>query len=142
MNLQKKSDNNLTPCNKNRILIVDDDRLVRRTFRIIVSSELPECEMDMAGDGTEAVELFRESHHDIVILDVYLPIMGGLDAYRQIEKECESRGWQMPSIIFCSGFQVTDEAKEIMAKHPEYYIMQKPVTGSAVAEVLKQIVKV
>lgn len=128
----------LEPCNNSRILVVDDDRLVRRTFRIIVSAELPECEMDLAGDGTEAVELFRESHHGMVILDIYLPIMGGLEAFRQIEKECENRNWQMPSVIFCSGFHVAPEVEEIVAKNPEHCLLKKPVTGNVVADVLRK----
>jgi DNA-binding NarL/FixJ family response regulator len=67
-----------------RVLIVDDQSLVRAGFRLILESQ-PDFEVvGEAQDGEEAVGLARRHHPDVVLMDVRMPRTDGLEATRRI----------------------------------------------------------
>ena len=67
-----------------RILLVDDEELVRAGFRLILESELDLEVVGEAGNGIEAVELTRKLDPDVVLMDIQMPVMNGLEATREI----------------------------------------------------------
>ncbi|HVA16636.1 MAG TPA: response regulator transcription factor [Candidatus Dormibacteraeota bacterium] len=70
-----------------RILIVDDHEVMRGGLRSLLES-VPEWEVSgEAADGAEAVEKAKELRPDIVVLDISMPTLNGLDAIRLIKKE-------------------------------------------------------
>ncbi len=67
-----------------RVLIADDQRLVRSGFRMILGSD-PELEVvGEADDGVEAVAEARRLAPDVVLMDVRMPRVDGIEATRQI----------------------------------------------------------
>jgi DNA-binding NarL/FixJ family response regulator len=67
-----------------RVLIADDQELVRAGFSMIIDSR-PDLEVvGEASDGVEAVALARSLHPDVVLMDVRMPRMDGIEATRQI----------------------------------------------------------
>ena len=69
---------------RTRFLIVDDSELVRRSLRTVLQAN-PEWEIvGEAEDGTSAVEMFKELHPNIVILDFQMPGMNGIEAARRM----------------------------------------------------------
>lgn len=69
-----------------RILVVDDHPVVRHGLRVLLGGH-PEWEIvDEAGDGVEAVEKVDRLKPDVVVLDVSMPRMNGLEACRLIRK--------------------------------------------------------
>lgn len=67
-----------------RILLADDHALVRRGVRLILDRE-PDLEVVAeAGDGAEAVELARTHEVDLVVMDIAMPRMTGLQATREL----------------------------------------------------------
>jgi DNA-binding NarL/FixJ family response regulator len=70
-----------------RILLADDQRLVRSGFRLILRSD-PELEVvGEAGDGLEALTLARELRPDVVLMDVRMPRVDGIEATRRVLRE-------------------------------------------------------
>ena len=67
-----------------RVLLADDQRLVRAGFRMILRAEPDLDVVGEAADGTEAVELTRRLGPDVVIMDVRMPRLNGIEATRQI----------------------------------------------------------
>lgn len=67
-----------------RVLIADDQALLRGTFRMLVDATPGMTTVGEAGDGTEAVALTREQRPDVVLMDVRMPGTDGIDATRSI----------------------------------------------------------
>jgi two-component system response regulator NreC len=67
-----------------RILLADDHALVRQGFRMILSTQ-PDMEIvGEAGNGREAVELADKLHPDVVVMDVTMPGLNGIEATRRL----------------------------------------------------------
>ncbi|HSJ27327.1 MAG TPA: response regulator transcription factor [Acidimicrobiia bacterium] len=63
-----------------RVVLVDDQHLVRSGFRMILEGEPDIVVVGEAGDGEEGVRLARSAQPDVVLMDIQMPVMDGLEA--------------------------------------------------------------
>ena len=68
-----------------RILLVDDHPLVRRALRDILEKESDLHVIGEAGDGRQAIDMTEEHQPDIVIMDISMPVLNGVEATKQIK---------------------------------------------------------
>ncbi|MBD9730017.1 response regulator transcription factor [Streptomyces caniscabiei] len=75
-----------------RILIADDEALLRMAFSTIVEAQPDMAPVGEATDGTQAVRLARELRPDVVLMDVRMPQTDGIEATRQIVRVSPQSG--------------------------------------------------
>ena len=70
-----------------RLLVVDDHHLVRQALVELLTQAGFEI-VGQAADGADAVALAKQLEPDLVLMDLRMPVLGGLDAARQIKDAC------------------------------------------------------
>ena len=69
-----------------KLIIVDDDALIRKSLSISLSKEADVTVVGMASDGDQAVTLCDQEKPDIILMDIRMPVMDGIAAVRLIKK--------------------------------------------------------
>lgn len=72
--------------NKIKVLVADDHAVLRAGLRLLINSEPDMVVIGEAADGQEAVQISRETNPDIVLMDITMPRLNGLEATREIRR--------------------------------------------------------
>jgi DNA-binding NtrC family response regulator len=100
------------------ILIVDDEKKMRHLLSIMLSRK--GYKVDQAGDGKEALNMIRDIPYDMVITDIKMPHMDGIELLKKI-KEMEI----LCPVVFITAFATVDSAVEAM-RHGALDYITKP----------------
>lgn len=103
-----------------RIVIVDDDPLVRMGLTAIVGSELGWDVVAEAGDGREALAVVDEHRPDVVLMDIRMPHMDGLEATRHI-----TAGASGAKVIVLTTFEVDEYVFEAMRAGASGFVLKR-----------------
>ncbi|NRB52673.1 MAG: sigma-54-dependent Fis family transcriptional regulator [Saprospiraceae bacterium] len=102
-----------------RILIVDDERSIRRTLREIL--EFEKYQVDEAVDGLDCLVKLKQNKFDVIILDIKMPKMDGMDALERIQLLAHDT-----PVIMISGHANIDTAVEAVKKGAFDFISKPP----------------
>jgi DNA-binding NarL/FixJ family response regulator len=92
-----------------RVLIADDQVLVRTGFRVIVDAEPDLLVVGEAGDGRETIEAARALRPDVVLMDVRMPNMDGIEATRRL-----AAGEHPPRVLILTTFDLDEHVYEAL----------------------------
>ncbi|PJJ72023.1 DNA-binding NarL/FixJ family response regulator [Diaminobutyricimonas aerilata] len=93
-----------------RVALVDDQALFRAGIRMLVSSQ-PDLEFaGEAGDGAEGVALAQRERPDVVLMDIRMPVMDGIEATRRLLQGAAERGERAPRVIVLTTFDLDEAA--------------------------------
>ena len=126
------------PCSKNRILIVDDDINIRNLFNNILRLGLPKARVEMAVNGPEAIRVFEQLHHELIIMDYNMPKMTGDRVLRTIEEFCRISYWKMPTVILCTGYDPGDTLAKLKSNETSHSCLLKPVSCNHLLTVVQE----
>jgi DNA-binding NtrC family response regulator len=115
---------------KIRVLVVDDDALLRK----LVTQQLMRADFDAApaASGKEALAILREEDYDVVLLDIMMPDLSGLDALREIRKFEDS-----PEVVMLTADTSLATGVEAM-RQGAYDYLTKPVTLDEMEAVIRK----
>ena len=86
------------------VLVVDDDPVIQKLLQ--VNFEMEGYDVVIAGDGEEGLALAREEQPDVVLLDVMMPKMNGLDVAAAMRSDAATEG--IPIIMLSAKAQASD----------------------------------
>jgi len=93
-----------------KVVVADDQELVRTGFRAILNSE-PDIEVvGEAGDGREAIEAAKQLKPDVVLMDIRMPVLDGLAATRRLVTGPDSR----PRVLILTTFDLDEYVYEAL----------------------------
>ncbi|MEN0059026.1 MAG: response regulator, partial [Bdellovibrio sp.] len=115
-------------------LIVDDEAELRRSVISILTSTMPEIDfvIDEAGTGKEALEKVKQQQWDLVLMDVKMPEMNGLEALTAI-KEHDPRTFV---VLMTAHSNLHDAVLAI--KEGAYDYVEKPVQSQRISEIVRK----
>ncbi len=117
-----------------RVLVVDDDAGLRMALRdVLISSK--NYEVEEAFDGIDAIEKVKKQSFDLVILDVDMPRLSGLEALKQIKALNPET-----IVLIMTAFATIDNAVQAV-KDGAYNYISKPISGDDLLQILDKAIE-
>jgi CheY-like chemotaxis protein len=117
-----------------QVLLVEDNPINQLLAKAILTNLGHQVET--ARDGREALDLFATRHWDMVLMDIHMPVMSGLDATREIRKQ-EAPGRHTPIIATTAGAMEADRAACLAAGMDDY--IAKPYKPQVLQDLLTRM---
>lgn len=114
------------------VLVADDHPVVRDGLCTMLELEADIKVVGRAADGAEAVEQARRTHPDVILMDVQMPELDGLEATRRIKARGHGRA---PRIVAMTANAMAEDRAACMAAGMDDYIT-KPIPVDLLAEAL------
>ncbi len=116
---------------KKTILIVEDDEDLREIYKEIL--ELYDYDVQIAFNGLEGVEQFKQKKPSLVIMDADMPVLDGYNAFKQI-KEIDNNA----NVIIVTGFSDNDPRSKEAIKLGLTKIISKPIGVNDLLDLVKK----
>jgi DNA-binding NtrC family response regulator len=114
---------------KPKILVVDDEDVVRRSYRRLLSEA--RCSAETAADGGEALDAMQREAFDVVLLDLRMPGADGMSVLRSIRER-----WPAAEVVVITGNPTLETAKEAV-RLGAYDYLAKPVEPDRILNVAR-----
>ena len=118
-----------------RVLFVDDEPYILQGLQVLIDWEKEKFEIaGMASNGVEAVEFLKKEHVDLIISDIKMPLMSGIELLKTVKEEELSDAF----FVMLSGFNDFEYAKEAMHYGCLDYLL-KPVKKDELVQILHKV---
>jgi DNA-binding NarL/FixJ family response regulator len=103
-----------------RIIVVDDQEVVRAGFGALLATQSDFAVVGTAADGAAALRLCREARPDIVLMDVRMPVMDGIEATRRILAQSGSA----PRILILTTFDLDEHVYDALGAGASGFLLK------------------
>lgn len=121
-----------------KVLVVDDNEVALASIKILL--EMIGLKVRAMHDGEEAIEEIKSNKYDLLIFDVSMPGIDGVELFRMVR---ESEGYSDIPVVFTSGFpswsEPEEQRREILDKAAAY--IQKPFNVDTFFETIRRLLK-
>jgi DNA-binding NarL/FixJ family response regulator len=119
-----------------RIIVVDDQDVVRAGFAALLATQPDFTVVGTAADGAAATSLSREQRPDVVLMDIRMPIMDGIEATRRIA--AEASGSDRPRIIMLTTFDLDEHVYDALRAGASGFLL-KEVTAEGLFDAVRVV---
>jgi DNA-binding NarL/FixJ family response regulator len=113
-----------------RCLIADDQAMVREGFAAVLAAQPGLLVVGQAADGTDAIRQTRHLQPDVVLMDVRMPVMDGLQATRQILRTAASP--ERPRVLMLTTFDLDDYVYEALRAGASGFLLKDATAAELV----------
>jgi len=124
------------PISEAKILLIEDKISNRKTIEIYLRSRVGKVEV--AENGKEAVDLFTENQYDMILMDLQMPIMGGIEAAQHIRTIEADRSYRVPIIAFSANYFSSDKETSIEVGMDAY--ISKPFQSKTLFNLMEEYI--
>ena len=121
-----------------KILVIDDEELIIRSLAKLL--EKNGFEVFVVKRGQDALAMVEEETFDLIISDIKMPGMNGVESIKGVFKVLEERGFLKPAIIFITGYADKELENEAKNLNPFAYIY-KPFDVTTLVKKIKEVLK-
>lgn len=121
---------------KPKILLAEDNYVNQKVSVLILNRLNFQC--DVASDGNQAVEMYKQNRYDIILMDIQMPYMDGCEATKAIREFEKSSGIEKHTYIVAL---TANEASDFADKYREIGMdgfIEKPLRTENISEVLNR----
>jgi DNA-binding response OmpR family regulator len=122
--------------NSKTILLVEDDSFVSDIYQTKISKE--GFKVISAENGIEAIKKLEESIPDLILLDIVMPYMDGIDVLRKIKKE---EKWKKIPVILLTNLSDKEKIEEALGIGADDYLIKSHFTPSEVISKVNMVLK-
>jgi two-component system phosphate regulon response regulator PhoB len=116
-----------------KALVVEDDATTRTLLAGVL--ETIDCDVDLAGDGEEALVQIESRHYDVIVMDIVLPKMSGIDVMETLRRE-------RPHILGCIIVVTGLDIREIRTLFPAVHeTLSKPVIPNRLRQAVRSCLR-
>jgi DNA-binding NarL/FixJ family response regulator len=117
---------------KIRVLIADDHRMFAEALEAILSSDERLEVAGQAGDGAEAVRLALKLQPDVILMDIAMPVMDGLQATKQIRRE-----WPTACVLMLTGSNSKSDVDRAREAGAAGYVTKERIAAELIDAILE-----
>ncbi|MFH9348290.1 response regulator [Kitasatospora sp. NPDC017646] len=117
-----------------RVIIVDDQAMVRAGFAALLNAQSDIDVVGDAADGAQALEVTGRTHPDVVLMDVRMPVMDGLEAARKLLAP-DVPGAHRPKVLMLTTFDVDDYVYEALRAGASGFLLKDAPPADLIAAV-------
>lgn len=119
---------------KVKIAIIEDDEAIVQMYRLKFDAD--GYEVKTAGDGMAGLKLIADFKPDIVLLDLMMPVMNGLDVLARLRKDATTKDLK---VVVLTNMGDAETASKAFAMKATDYIVKAEMTPREVSEKIKQL---
>jgi len=103
-----------------RVALVDDDALIREGLRMIINQAADLEVVATAGNGADALRVAAEHRPDVILMDVRMPVLDGIEATRQITEQEDA-----PRVIILTTFELDEYVFEALRAGASGFLLKR-----------------
>ncbi|MGH8776057.1 MAG: response regulator [Jiangellaceae bacterium] len=119
-----------------RVVVVDDQEVVRAGFAALLDTQPDFTVVGAAADGAEALQVCRAQHPDVVLMDVRMPVMDGIETTRQLVADAEDDG--LPRVLMLTTFDLDEHVYDALSAGASGFLL-KDVTAERLFDAVRVV---
>ncbi len=120
------------------ILFIEDDRPISEMYARVLPKDM--YKMDFAYDGAEGLQKSRSKHYDLIILDIMMPEMSGIQVLHELRGE-DGQGSPDTKILILTNLAQDKTSREALKAQADGYIIKADIVPSQLAQIIDSLLK-